>query len=161
MHFILYRTRNPLQACRGICISECPQLNVPELRKATACYAAWVKNTDDYRTTSSGGVATALSRSIIKNNGIVYGAAFLPAKGVRHIRIAEEHQLDTIKGSKYVQSYIDKDCYENITIDLSLSLFLSFPFPCLSFYFSFSLSLLSRQTCPHIESECIVVKCDS
>lgn len=103
----------------GICISECPQLNVPELRKATACYAAWVKNTDDYRTTSSGGVATALSRSIIKNNGIVYGAAFLPAKGVRHIRITEEYQLDTIKGSKYVQSYIDKDCYENITIDLN------------------------------------------
>lgn len=102
----------------GLCEQKCPQLNDVDVYKPIHCYAAWTKNEIDYKTTSSGGIGTLLSRAIVEGGGVVYGAAFLSNCEVCHIRVTEEKELELIKGSKYVQSHM-RDCLDKIAYDLS------------------------------------------
>lgn len=89
----------------GICTRICPQQNRVEFHKPQKVYAAWTKNEKDYKTTSSGGIATAISRYVIHSGGVVYGAACMSDGSVKHIRVEQEQELEKLKGSKYVQSY--------------------------------------------------------
>lgn len=88
----------------GLCQRNCPALHSQHLAAPQACYAVWSKDVDDYRTSSSGGVASVLSRYVIEQGGIVYGCAMLPDIDVRHVRIDNAEDLWRLKGSKYVQS---------------------------------------------------------
>lgn len=67
---------------------------------------------------SSGGVATALSEEVIRCGGVVYGAAFDPHFVVRHVRIENVQELPQLRGSKYIQSDMDSTI-RNILEDLS------------------------------------------
>ncbi len=69
---------------------------------------------------SSGGIGALIAEKIILNKGIVYGCILNDKFEAVHIRIADTHKLDMIKGSKYVQSDLSqiyeslkKDCESN------------------------------------------------
>ena len=90
----------------GLCEKCCSVLHPCELKPIIQAYASWTKDTHDYRTTASGGIATALSQFVIGQNGVVYGCAMLPDVEVRHIRVDRVEELELLKSSKYVQSSI-------------------------------------------------------
>lgn len=56
------------------------------------------------RLSSAGGVFSILSENILKEGGLVYGAAFDPGWMVGHKRIDSANNLDEIRRSKYVFS---------------------------------------------------------
>lgn len=87
----------------GLCEKSCPVLNVPTLSKASMAYAAWAKDEEENRKSSSGGVASVLTRRILRDGGVVYGCANIGCD-VKHIRITKEDDIDLLRGSKYVQS---------------------------------------------------------
>lgn len=89
-----------------LCQKYCPQLNTPIFQNPIKCYASWAKNKDEYLTSTSGGIASILSRYVVSRGGIVYACAMLSGVNVKHIRIEKEEDISLIKGSKYVQSNI-------------------------------------------------------
>ena len=95
-------------ACKrcGLCDKCCSVLHPCELKPINQVYASWTKDSRDYRTTASGGIATVLSRFVIGQRGVVYGCAMLPDAEVKHIRVDKVEGLDLLKSSKYVQSYL-------------------------------------------------------
>lgn len=99
------------------CVNICPEQVAVTLTYPKACYAAYALDNQDYNSTSSGGVATVLSRYILHINGIVYGAAYNGNGLVEHIRVENEKELERLKGSKYVQSQMN-DIYSSILADL-------------------------------------------
>lgn len=100
------------------CINVCP-LNKPlKYNKPIDCYAAWYNNDEIRKSCASGGIATALSQKIIKEGGVVYGAAVQKGIVVCHIRANSENDLLKLKGSKYVHSSIGES-YKQVNNDLS------------------------------------------
>lgn len=88
-----------------ICEKVCPYVMDVGNKKPTGVYAA--KYYDSVRQqSSSGGIFTALAKSIIKQKGVVVGAAFDDEWTVKHIIIENETELLRLQGSKYVQSYL-------------------------------------------------------
>lgn len=83
-------------------------------------------------TGSSGGVFSLLASCVIKDGGVVYGAAFNDRLKLEHRRIVEIEDLRPLCKSKYLQS----DCsgiYSNVKKDLlagSLVLFVGTPCQC-------------------------------
>lgn len=100
------------------CENVCPSINPLKKSNPKKAFAGWFINEKDYFASSSGGAATALSKSIIRNGGIVYGCAMLPGIKVQHIRVDKEENLERLRGSKYTQSTIGLS-YKNVKQDLS------------------------------------------
>lgn len=91
----------------GQCLKVCPSLNEKkENFLDPKCYA--VAAQDEIRAnSSSGGLFTILAEYIIKQGGIVCGAAFDEKWNVHHILVDKLEDLNKLKGSKYVQSAIE------------------------------------------------------
>lgn len=101
-------------ACERVC-----QVNHPlELHKPLTAFAGMHKNQDDYKTSTSGGAATAFAQKIISENGVVYGAAWTEGLGVEHIRVDSLNDIYKLQGSKYVQSRITSTLFESVRKDL-------------------------------------------
>ncbi len=96
------------KACVGchLCERTCPALHPLPLLPIRAAYASWSKDMEEYRTSTSGGIAAELSKHFIKTGGVVYGCAMLPDVEVLHIRVERMEDLEKLKSSKYVQSSI-------------------------------------------------------
>lgn len=60
-------------------------------------YAGHVKNINEYKSSTSGGIATALSQYIIEQGGIVYGVACMEGIDIRHIRIEKKRRFTALK----------------------------------------------------------------
>lgn len=90
----------------GICKKKCPVLCPEELMSAEIAFAAWSKDDDEYRNSTSGGAASVISRHVLAQGGVVYGCAMLPDIEVKHIRIDDVKDVWKLKGSKYVQSNV-------------------------------------------------------
>ncbi|MBO5066659.1 MAG: Coenzyme F420 hydrogenase/dehydrogenase, beta subunit C-terminal domain [Clostridia bacterium] len=90
----------------SLCEKTCPVLNKHEQKSITSvnCYAAKVNNDGIRHNSSSGGVFSVIAEKVLKNNGIVYGAAFDENFVVKHIGISSIDDLDLLRRSKYVQS---------------------------------------------------------
>ena len=56
----------------GLCQKVCPSLHPLQKQKPIECYAAWAKDLVDYKSSTSGGVASVLSQYIINNGGVVF-----------------------------------------------------------------------------------------
>ena len=65
---------------------------------------AYHKQMNILKSSSSGGVFFALAQKVIRENGIVYGAAFATDGSVFHKKICEKSELGQLLGSKYVES---------------------------------------------------------
>lgn len=88
----------------GICKKMCPTNYPLEKCEPITAYAGWDKNIEEYKSTTSGGAASAMGRYIVRRGGVVYGCVMLPGIKVKHIRITSGADLCNLKGSKYVQS---------------------------------------------------------
>lgn len=113
----------------GLCAKVCP-VNVKVAPSYPLnCYAATVKSTEELASCASGGMATELSRYVIGKDGVVYGCTGKDIRNVHHIRIDKAEELDLLKGSKYVQSFIG-GIYKEVRRDLQsgrLVLFIGTP----------------------------------
>lgn len=98
----------------GRCEKICPVLHPKYLNdESPKCYAVIGK--DELREkSSSGGFFSILAKYVLKKRGIVCGAAFTDdKKGVEHILISKESELDSLRTSKYIQSDINF-CYREL-----------------------------------------------
>lgn len=102
-----------------LCEKTCPYINKTRQSYPINCYAARVKNKEMLKLTTSGGIATLISKKVIENNGVVYGAAYTEKCCVEHIRVEKIEELKRLSGSKYVHSYI-KNSYINAKKDLEI-----------------------------------------
>ena len=89
----------------GICKKVCPVENKSEENKnEIEVYACKNKNDDIRMKSSSGGIFTLIANHILKQNGIVFGAAFDEKFEVIHTWTDKEEELEKFRGSKYLQS---------------------------------------------------------
>ncbi|OJU14458.1 MAG: hypothetical protein BGN88_00655 [Clostridiales bacterium 43-6] len=80
-------------------------------------YAAKNKNHDVLMSSTSGGMFTAISDSVLAHNGYIYGVKFDENLNVIHNRAETAQQRDEQKGSKYVQSDLS-DTFIQVKNDL-------------------------------------------
>lgn len=82
------------------------------------CYAAWSHDNDVLKESTSGGAFTELAKVVLKDGGIVVGAAYADGLAVVH-RVAHSFgELKALRGVKYVQSVIPKSVYEEMSTAL-------------------------------------------
>ena len=91
----------------GLCSKVCPldnaQNNFEEDKTSFACSA---KDKNFARQSSSGGVFAILANMYVKEQAVIYGAAFDDNLNVCHIRADKKDELKRLYTSKYVQSDI-------------------------------------------------------
>lgn len=90
----------------GACEAACPELQSLSESLPERVWA--VKSTDEEvrRQSSSGGVFTALAEEILREGGVVFGAAFAEDWSVGHICVENAEELGRLRGSKYLQSVV-------------------------------------------------------
>lgn len=101
----------------GLCVKSCfnnQKLTINEPVKTCVGYAS---DHNEQVTSTSGGLASVFMREILKKGGVVYGCSGENAYAVQHIRIENVDDIDKLKGSKYVQSYMGLT-YQNVVVDL-------------------------------------------
>lgn len=101
----------------GMCESVCPLLSFPiankdSYKKPVSAFLAQNKDEKVLRESTSGGAFSAIANWVIKNNGVVYGAAFGDNGEVIHMAVDTVDELYRFRNSKYVQSLIG-DAYNN------------------------------------------------
>lgn len=103
----------------GLCDRVCPVLNAPKPSDdvPVSVHAALVEDAELRMASSSGGIFTALARTVIARGGEVYGAAFAPDFSVHHRAAQSAEDLAALRGSKYVQSDMD-GCYRQAKASL-------------------------------------------
>lgn len=91
-------------ACKRVCSYQNNKVkNVPK-----ATYAGANKNRDQILSSASGGVFVAIATKVLKENGVVVGAALEKENGKfvnHHIAVKSIQDLYKLQGSKYIQSY--------------------------------------------------------
>ena len=105
------------------CVSVCPIKNVsPDRTEVIECFAGSFKEDAKTISCASGGLATAISETIIKTGGVVYGTVYAgDYKSVVYKRIDQSMDLPELKGSKYAQSY-KGNIYKRLSDDLKQGL---------------------------------------
>jgi len=92
----------------GACEKVCPILHKPSTFSVLSSYAAKNIDKEIKLKSSSGGIFTALAEVILKEKGVVFGAAFNKDWSVGHTYAENLQDLDGLRRSKYVQSDIGK-----------------------------------------------------
>lgn len=104
----------------GLCKKVCPQLNLtleinPNVRKV---YAAYTKDTDVRRNSSSGGMFTEIAKAIIQEGGVVFASKLENnCHELCYSKCDDIEELIYFRGSKYLQSkprYIFRDVKEEL-----------------------------------------------
>lgn len=92
----------------GKCDATCPALNFKKKNLAALplTFVATYQDDKILRHSSAGGVFTALSEIILRDGGIVFGAAFDKNWRVVHTAAKTIDDLEKLRGSKYTQSQI-------------------------------------------------------
>lgn len=91
----------------GICEKKCPFEHPKyENTEVQEVYASYVKDINQRQKSTSGGVFYAISKWIIDRGGIVYGAAFDENFKLLHVGVNNLLDLEKLRGSKYLQSYL-------------------------------------------------------
>lgn len=88
----------------GLCKKICPVLNTDKNKSIEKYYAAYNKDENQRLSSSSGGIFQIIAEQILDENGIVIGAAFDKKNQLKHIAITKKVELESLKGSKYLQS---------------------------------------------------------
>ena len=88
----------------GLCQKMCPSISANySNNKQPKVYAAWAADSIRKKS-SSGGMFTLLAEWILSQGGLVCGAALDEDIKVQHILIDNKHDLEKLRGSKYVMS---------------------------------------------------------
>lgn len=101
------------------CENICP-IHHPDVSKGkTESYVGYAINESIRRFSSSGGIFSLVAEYVLKQKGVVFGAAFDEAFMVHHICVDSKEELYKLRGSKYVQSRLEstytdaKKCLKN------------------------------------------------
>lgn len=89
------------------CEDICPVRHSDFLKGKTDAYVGYSINEDIRKSSSSGGIFSLVAEFVIKQKGIVFGAAFNEEFIVHHIYVESEEELYKLRGSKYVQSILE------------------------------------------------------
>lgn len=98
-----------------LCKKSCPNNIELDFHYPTACYAAWITDNAKRRICASGGLGTIISEHIIRDlGGVVFGSRY--DKELTPIMTYTEklEELERFKGSRYVQSIVDKDTFRQV-----------------------------------------------
>lgn len=71
-------------------------------------YIGYNLDENERQRSTSGGIFIVLAKSIIEQNGVVFGAALNSNNEVIHSEVSSLKDLELLVGSKYVQSYKGK-----------------------------------------------------
>lgn len=96
------------------CIKVCAFQNRDRENTPFDAYAAAVNDSEKIMHSTSGGLFAVLAEEVLRQNGIVFGAAIEKVNGlfcVHHIAVETAEELPKILKSKYVQSATE-DCYK-------------------------------------------------
>lgn len=88
----------------GRCERVCHNHNQPLLHRSDKAYIATAIVAEERLSSTSGGLASVLSRNVISQGGVVYGCCARKATHIQHIRIDRESDIELLKGSKYLLS---------------------------------------------------------
>ena len=88
----------------SLCEKKCPVNSRTEAPAEMCAYAAFSKDKEIRKSSSSGGIFAHLAKSIIKEGGAVFGAGYNDGLKVAHKTAESETALSELLGSKYVQS---------------------------------------------------------
>lgn len=90
----------------GLCIQVCPIQGPQNVQHPLEAFAACNQNLKERKRAASGGIFTAIASVILKQGGIVWGAAYDSNRcdHVVHMNISNITELERLQGSKYVQS---------------------------------------------------------
>lgn len=97
----------------GLCEKVCPCLNAKTGKQPIAVYAAVNPDEEIRKDSSSGGVFWMLVKQTIEEGGVVFGAAFDDERMVFHSSAETIEDARKFRGSKYVQSRVDR-CYKEV-----------------------------------------------
>ncbi len=103
------------------CTKVCAFQNAPPTHTPLKTYAAAAKDDALIQQSSSGGLFSVFALNVLRQGGAVYGTALQLSDAMltaRHIRIDSPHQLEILRGSKYVQSDMG-DTYRQVKKDLA------------------------------------------
>ena len=100
----------------GLCKKTCPILNY-EKRFHLKSYACYNKNIEERLNSSSGGIFILLAKYILKNGGVVFGAAFDQQNNLYHVKVDNMNDVKSLMGSKYLQSDL-KGIFAKVKEDL-------------------------------------------
>ena len=87
-----------------LCKNRCPQNTVKKKNKNKSVYAVRLKDDMAIMRSASGGAFVAIAQYVLRQNGVVFGAAYTDNLAVEHISIRSIDELYKLQGSKYVQS---------------------------------------------------------
>lgn len=96
----------------GLCEKACPILNEKE-GQFLVSYAAYAINDELRKKSSSGAIFSLCAEEVLKQHGVVFGAAFDENFEVHHIGVDNKEDLRKLQGSKYAQSRI-KETYKEV-----------------------------------------------
>lgn len=92
----------------SLCENTCPIVTPLKIIKyKEKAYAAYSKDEIVRASSSSGGVFTEVVKIVLRNGGVVFGAAYNDFFEVTHICVKCEDELDKIRGAKYAESNLD------------------------------------------------------
>ena len=98
----------------GLCRKICPQNNDRNCEnRAPYTYLCWDNDIISRLNSSSGGFFSVIARFVLREGGIVCGAAYDDEMLLKHSIIEKECDLHKLQGSKYIQSEIG-DSYESV-----------------------------------------------
>lgn len=99
----------------GLCAKACPNNSPLDFLYPKQCYASWIKDVEKRRICASGGIATIMSEYAIRHrNGVVFGTAYDENLVPRTTSAENVNELESFKGSKYVQSIVSNDVFRQI-----------------------------------------------
>jgi Fe-S-cluster-containing hydrogenase component 2 len=91
------------------CEKVCPILNCKEeVKVQQEGYLIRHKDENVLKQSTSGGAFTAFCQVVLRQNGVVFGAAFDENYEVHHISVEKEEELYKFRNSKYVQSDLEE-----------------------------------------------------
>ncbi len=98
----------------GICQTVCPIINRPYETENPDIYA-FLADDEIRLKSSSGGAFSVFASEFVNHGGYVVGAAFDSQFKVSHIIISDKKDMNKIRGSKYIQSYIG-DIFKKVKV---------------------------------------------
>lgn len=90
----------------GRCEYVCPELKQYHTMVPMETWGCYRKDFSKRMKSASGGVFAVLAEAVLNRNGIVFGAAFNDKWELKHCYVDSISALDSLLGSKYIQSYI-------------------------------------------------------
>lgn len=89
-----------------LCDKVCPMLHVAEAKMPISVWAAKNNDGEIVRSSSSGGVFTALAEQVVRNSGVVFGVRFNEQWQAVFDHADTLEGLAAFRGSKYVQASV-------------------------------------------------------